>query len=140
MTLFVRPLAATDPTQPIVALWDACGLTRPWNDVLADLMMARDGPQSAVLLGHEADALAATVMVGFDGHRGWVYYLAVALQARGCGHGRTMMAAAEAWLRARGCPAIRLMVREDNAAIGFYRALGYTRQEVVTWGRRLDSD
>ena len=79
-------------------------------------------------------------MVGYDGHRGWVYYLAVDLAHRRAGLGRRMMAAAEAWLRERGAPKIQLMVREDNeAAIGFYEAIGLERQPVVTLGRRLDN-
>jgi len=77
-------------------------------------------------------------MVGFDGHRGWVYYLAVSPDHRRKGLGRALMAAAEAWLRARGAPKIQLMVREENEAIAFYEALGLERQKVVTLGRFLD--
>ena len=125
-------------TSEVVALWNACGLTRPWNDPAADFARAIDGPASAVLLLREDDALAASVMVGFDGHRGWVYYLAVAPERRRAGLGRTMMDAAEAWLRARGAPKIQLMVRDDNeAALGFYESLGLERQKVITLGRFL---
>jgi ribosomal protein S18 acetylase RimI-like enzyme len=91
-----------------------------------------------VLLRREGEALAASVMVGCDGHRGWVYYLAVAPERRREGLGRAMMAAAEAWLRDRGAPKLQLMVRDDNeAALGFYGALGLERQHVVTLGRFL---
>jgi ribosomal protein S18 acetylase RimI-like enzyme len=122
----------------VIALWEACGLTRPWNDPAADFARAVAGPTSAVLLLHEGDALAASVMVGFDGHRGWVYYLAVAPERRRAGLGRVMMDAAEAWLRERGAPKIQLMVRADNeAALRFYEALGLERQQVVTLGRFL---
>jgi len=122
----------------VVALWDACGLTRPWNDAHADFALAVAGPASAVLVAREGGALAGSVMVGFDGHRGWVYYLAVAPGRRRGGLGRALMAAAEAWLRVRGAPKIQLMVREDNAAaLGFYEALGLERQKVVTLGRFL---
>jgi ribosomal protein S18 acetylase RimI-like enzyme len=122
----------------VIALWGACGLTRPWNDPAADFARAIAGPASAILLLREGDALVASVMLGFDGHRGWVYYLAVAPERRRAGLGRTMMDAAEAWLRARGAPKIQLMVREDNeAALGFYEALGLERQKVVTLGRFL---
>jgi len=77
-------------------------------------------------------------MVGFDGHRGWVYYLAVAPERRRAGLGRAMMDAAEAWLRERGAPKIQLMVRDDNShAIGFYKSLGLEPQKVVTLGRFL---
>jgi ribosomal protein S18 acetylase RimI-like enzyme len=131
--------AGAGDAQAVIALWRACGLTRPWNDAEADYARAIEGPASAVLLRYEGEALAASVMVGFDGHRGWVYYLAVAPERRREGLGRTMMDAAEAWLRARGAPKIQLMVREDNeAALGFYEALGLERQKVVTLGRFLD--
>jgi len=122
----------------VIALWEACGLTRPWNDPAADFQCAVGGPASAVLLLREGEALAASVMVGCDGHRGWIYYLVVAPERRRQGLGRAMMEAAEAWLRARGAPKIQLMVREDNeAALGFYAALGLERQQVVTLGRFL---
>jgi ribosomal protein S18 acetylase RimI-like enzyme len=122
----------------VVALWRACDLARPWNDVHADLAQARATPTSAVLVGHVEDVLVGSVMVGFDGHRGWVYYLAIAPQARRGGLGRQMMHAAETWLRERGAPKIQLMVRGDNAAaLGFYARLGLERQDVVTLGKRL---
>jgi len=122
----------------VIALWEACGLTRPWNDPATDFRRAVEGATSAVLILRDGDALAGTVMVGCDGHRGWVYYLAVAPDRRREGLGRTMMDAAEAWLRARGAPKLQLMVRGSNAeALGFYEALGLERQDVVTLGRFL---
>jgi ribosomal protein S18 acetylase RimI-like enzyme len=123
----------------VIALWEACGLTRPWNDAAADFARAVAGPASAVLVLREGDELVASVMVGDDGHRGWVYYLAVAPARRRAGLGRRMMEAAEAWLRACGAPKLQLMVRDDNeAALAFYEALGLERQKVVTLGRFLD--
>jgi ribosomal protein S18 acetylase RimI-like enzyme len=133
-------IAAAGPAdaEAVVALWRACGLTRPWNDPARDFKSAIEGPASAILLLRDGDAIAAGVMAGFDGHRGWVYYLAVAPDRRRQGLGRAMMEAAEAWLRERGAPKIQLMVREDNeAALGFYEALGLERQKVVTLGRFL---
>lgn len=122
----------------VVALWQEAGLTRPWNDAGTDFDRAVTGVASTILLLRAREALLGTAMVGEDGHRGWVYYVAVAEAARGQGHGRTLMAAAESWLRARGCPKLQLMVREGNdAAIGFYRALGLEVQPVVTLGRFL---
>ena len=133
--------ATAEDEEAVIALWRACGLTRPWNDPAADFARAVEGPCSAVLLLREDDALAASVMVGFDGHRGWVYYLAVAPERRREGLGRATMAAAEAWLRARGAPKLQLMVREDNdEALGFYQALGLARQKVVTLGRFFPED
>ena len=133
----IHPATDAD-ADAVIALWHAAGLTRPWNDPAADYARALAGEQSGILILREPAGLAATVMVGEDGHRGWVYYLAVAAERRGAGLGRAMMAAAEQWLRARDCPKIQFMVREENqATIGFYQALGYERQAVVTLGRFL---
>lgn len=128
---------AADAAQ-VIALWHACGLTRPWNDPAGDFARAQRGGSSAVLVAREEGAIAGSVMTGFDGHRGWVYYLAVAPDHRGRGLGRALMDAAEQWLRTRGAPKIQLMVRADNdAALGFYAALGMERQDVVVLGRFL---
>jgi len=122
-----------------VALWQAAGLTRPWNDPKADFDRALAGPASAVLGLRDGGELVATVMVGDDGHRGWVYYLAVDPTRQRSGIGRTMMAAAEDWLAKRGCAKLNLMVRGDNAgARGFYARLGYELNDVVTLAKRLD--
>lgn len=126
-------------TEALVALWEVCGLTRPWNDPRADIAQALDTPTSEILVYRDADQIVASAMVGFDGHRGWVYYLAVAPERRGSGFGKAVMDACEAWLRERGSPKIQFMVRDDNgSALGFYERLGYERQAVVTLGRRLD--
>lgn len=134
-------VAPLDPARAdeAVALWEACGLTRPWNDPRADLERALAGPASTVLAAVDDGALLGTVMVGHDGHRGWVYYLAVepAVQRRGLG--RALMAAAERWLAERGVPKIHLMVRASNAAVvAFYDRLGYVDQDCLVLGRRLD--
>jgi ribosomal protein S18 acetylase RimI-like enzyme len=122
----------------VVALWRACDLIRPWNDPHADFASALRHENSAVLVARAENRIDGSVMVGFDGHRGWIYYLAVSPQRQGLGVGRALMAAAEDWLRKRGAPKLQLMVREDNeAALGFYLALGLERQPVVTLGRFL---
>lgn len=125
-----------------IRLWEACGLTRPWNDPSADLRRSLDGPSSTVLGAVDAGGtLIGTAMVGHDGHRGWVYYLAVAPDRRGQGLGRALMEAAEAWLRERDVPKIQFMVRASNTAVlGFYDSLGYADQECVVLGRFLDPD
>lgn len=121
-----------DEAGAAVALWQACGLTRPWNDPHADLALALSSPVSTVLARRVDDRLVATVMVGCDGHRGWVYYLAVDPKAQRAGHGAAMMRTAEAWLKERGAPKLNLMVRADNAtAVGFYEAIGYARSDVM---------
>ena len=133
--------AQGDDRAAVIALWEACALTRPWNDAAADFERAVEGTNSDIMLLEQDGRLAATVMVGDDGHRGWVYYLAVDPDCREAGMGRRMMAAAETWLRERDAPKIQLMVREDNGqTIGFYNALGYEVQPVVTIGKRLDPE
>jgi ribosomal protein S18 acetylase RimI-like enzyme len=125
--------------EDVVALWERSGLTRPWNDARKDFALALNAPNAKVMAGFDGSILVAAVMTGFDGHRGWVYYLAVDPSHQRRGHGRTMMKAAERWLCDRGAPKIQLMVREGNkAALGFYKQLGLERQAVVTLGRRLD--
>jgi ribosomal protein S18 acetylase RimI-like enzyme len=123
-----------------IALWQETGLTRPWNDPAADLRRAVEGDGSTVLALIDGETLVATAMVGHDGHRGWVYYLAVAPGVQGQGLGRRLMKECENWVLARGIPKIQLMVRSGNAAAtGFYEKLGYTDAEVVVLGRRLGS-
>jgi ribosomal protein S18 acetylase RimI-like enzyme len=131
--------AGADDATAVIALWQAAGLTRPWNDPATDFRLAVESSASAVLLAEEGGALAGAVMVGFDGHRGWVYYLGVDPARLRQGLGRALMTAAEQWLSARDCPKIMLMVRHDNAATkAFYTALGYDVQAVETLGKRLD--
>lgn len=137
-------VAGAADREEVVALWQAAGLTRPWNDPRAEFDLACRGgaccgEASVILLAREQGGLVGTAMVGFDGHRGWVYYLGVREERRGKGIARMLMGACEDWLVARGSPKIQLMVRGDNqAALGFYAALGYARQDVVTLGKRLD--
>ncbi|QJB69342.1 GNAT family acetyltransferase [Parasphingorhabdus halotolerans] len=132
-------VATPKDSDAIILLWEACGLTRPWNDASADFRLAVAGAKSDILILKQGGQIAAAVMVGFDGHRGWAYYLAVDPDNRLAGLGRKMMKAAEQWLEQHSAPKIQLMVREDNEqAIGFYKALGYEVQPVVTIGRRLD--
>ena len=122
-----------------VALWAEAGLTVPWNDANADFRRALASGSSVILGARDGTRLIGTAMVGDDGHRGWVYYLAVATDARGAGVGRALTDAAEAWLTARDVAKIQFMVRADNTAVGgFYEHLGYPVVDVVTRGRRLD--
>ena len=137
-----EPLAITDldpsEIETAVALWDACGLTRPWNDPRADAHLALAGATSTILAGHIGQRLVATAMVGTDGHRAWVYYLAVAHDQRGRRGGEAMMRAAEAWARARGMPKLQLMVRSENAAVvKFYEAIGYEIEDRTVMSVRL---
>ena len=128
-----------DHRQEVTDLWERCGLTRPWNPPGADFDRAVSHPASAVLGYLDGARLAATVMVGDDGHRGWVYYLAVAPEARGKGLGRAAMTAAEHWLHACGARKVELMVRTTSHDVaGFYDAIGYQREDVTVFSRWLE--
>lgn len=137
----IREIADGD-NSAVIALWTASGLVRPWNDPALDLAFARRQDNASVLVAHkqsDSDAIVATVMVGHDGHRGTVYYLAVRPDARRCGVGRTMMDAAENWLQERGIWKINVMIRADNAKVlGFYDAIGYSDSRVVVREKWLD--
>jgi ribosomal protein S18 acetylase RimI-like enzyme len=123
----------------VIALWQACHLTRPWNDPAADIALARKGSNATVLVGRDRRSIVATVLVGHDGHRGWVYYLAVDPDHRHKGYGRVMMDAAENWLRERGLEKLQLMVRSDNSQVKtFYQSLGYSEQERIIYAKWLD--
>jgi ribosomal protein S18 acetylase RimI-like enzyme len=123
----------------LVSLWERCGLTRPWNDPRSDIDFARKSPSTAILLGRFGGTVRASAMVGHDGHRGWVYYLAVDADLRGNGFGALMMDAAEHWLREQGISKVMLMVRADNKAVcDFYEAIGYETQERVIYAKWLD--
>ena len=136
--LSIAPVADTDIAE-VVALWQACGLTRPWNDPEADIALARRRPNSTVLIGRDGNAIVATAMVGHDGHRGWVYYVAVDPERRAQGHGRTIMNAAEDWLRQAGIAKLQLLVRRTNAKAGaFYQSLGYAEAETIVFAKWLD--
>ena len=130
-----------DAAEAAVDLWATTGLTRPWNDAYADFARAVEGSSSAVLGLYDGDTLVGTAMVGVDGHRGWVYYLASHPQRRGEGIGRALMEAAERWVEERGMPKIQLMVRRTNTAVvDFYTALGYAEQDTLVLGRRFDGN
>lgn len=136
----IRPYQPQDESA-VIALWQDCGLTRPWNDPRKDITRKLTTQPELFLVGTVDAVLVATAMVGFDGHRGWVYYLAVAPTHRRQSHGRALMQEAEHLLMARGCPKLNLLVRSSNAGvIDFYRRLGYTQDEVVSLGRRLIPD
>jgi hypothetical protein len=123
----------------VVSLWERCDLTRPWNDPVADIALARKGPNSTVLLGREDEKVVASAMVGHDGHRGWVYYVATAPDRRGQGLGRAIMNAAEDWLRQAGIAKLQLLVRQDNAkASAFYETIGYDEAAVTVFAKWLD--
>jgi ribosomal protein S18 acetylase RimI-like enzyme len=137
-TLSIAAIEESDITE-VIALWRRCGSTRAWNDPARDIALARREANATVLLGRSDGALVASVLVGHDGHRGWVYYVTVDPDHRFKGYGRVIMTAAEDWLRARGIEKLQLMVRRDNAKVhAFYESLGYYDQERVIFAKWLD--
>jgi ribosomal protein S18 acetylase RimI-like enzyme len=136
----IRPYRTSDE-DAVVALWHECGLTRPWNDPHKDIARKLTEQPELFLVGTVASRVMASAMVGFDGHRGWVYYLAVAPEHRQLAHGRALMQEAERLLIERGCPKINLLVRSTNTGvIDFYKRLGYAQDEAVSLGKRLVPD
>jgi ribosomal protein S18 acetylase RimI-like enzyme len=124
--------------EAVVALWQACDLTRPWNDPHADFARALAGRCSTILVEDDGNGLAGSAMVGFDGHRGWIYYLAVRPELQRHGHGRALLDACQQWLAQRGCPKVELMVRDGNPATGLYERLGWELQPVRVYARWLE--
>ena len=123
----------------VIALWQRCGLTRPWNDPEADIALARRRPNSTVLIGRDGATIVATAMVGHDGHRGWVYYVAVDPDRRALGHGRMIMHASEDWLRQASIAKLQLLVRRENTRAGaFYQSLGYSESQSIMFAKWLD--
>lgn len=131
----------TGDTDEVIRLWETCGLTRPWNDPLSDIMRKLDYQPEFFLVGLINGNIVASVMGGYEGHRGWVYYLSVAPEHRRKGYGKRIMEEVESRLLSAGCPKINLMVRNDNnAVVGFYNKIGYTTEETIELGKRLIPD
>jgi ribosomal protein S18 acetylase RimI-like enzyme len=138
MPLSISPITDAD-IEAVIALWQRCGLTRPWNDPASDIAFARRCANAAILIGRAANRIVASAMAGHDGHRGWVYYVAVDPDAQRNDFGRAIMTAAEDWLRQQGVTKVMLMVRPDNTKVqSFYDKLGYEVQERVIYAKWLD--
>lgn len=135
-----RPYRLSD-AEALVSLWALCGLTRPWNDPYRDIERKIGVDPNGLLVLEDDSRLVGAVMVGYDGHRGWINYLAVHPDHRRCGLGSILMAAAEQRLAELGCPKVNLQVRASNQeAVAFYRRIGYSVDDVVSMGRRLEND
>lgn len=138
--MIIRPYQTQDESE-VIALWDACGLIRPWNDPRRDIARKLTEQPELFLVGTESEKIIATAMIGFDGHRGWVYYLAVDPGFRRLSYGKALMLEAERLLIERGCPKVNLLVRSSNKqVIEFYRKLGYAADDAISLGRRLIPD
>lgn len=127
-----------DDVESVAALWADAGLTRPWNNSVDDFRRAIEGTTSSVLGIKKDGELIGTVMVGSDGHRGWVYYLCVSTSHQRVGLGSELMRAAEEWLREKGAVKVQLMVRRENeSAMSFYERVGYEPSDVNVLSRWL---
>jgi ribosomal protein S18 acetylase RimI-like enzyme len=136
----IRPYQAYDEAA-VVGLWEECRLTRAWNDPRKDIARKLAVQPELFLVGTLDGAVIASVMAGYEGHRGWVNYLAVAPRFRGRGFARSLMRRVEEALLARGCPKVSLLVRSSNVeALAFYRHLGYLPDESISLGKRLVPD
>jgi ribosomal protein S18 acetylase RimI-like enzyme len=142
----IRPFEAGDEAA-VIALWTACGLTRAWNDPKKDIARKLTVQPDWFLVGvddatgKDGNQLIASAMFGYDGHRGWVNYLAVAPACQRRGHARQLMASGEALLIAAGCPKLNLQLRTSNMeVVNFYEHIGYGRDDVVSLGKRLIPD
>lgn len=130
----------TSEIEEVITLWAACGLTRAYNEPGRDIEAALAHPEADILVGNEQNQLIASAMVGSDGHRGNVYYVACHPEFQGNGYGRLMMGAAEDWLNERGVWKLNLMVRESNQDVSsFYDAIGYERQPRIVMTKWLET-
>jgi ribosomal protein S18 acetylase RimI-like enzyme len=124
--------------EDIVLLWKATGLAVPHNDPYEDIRFCRESGHGAVLLGLVGGVVIASVLVGHDGHRGWIYYVAIHPDHQGQGHGQIIIEAAEAWLTARGAPKVQLLIRETNTGVkAFYDRLGYIEEPRLIMTKRF---
>jgi ribosomal protein S18 acetylase RimI-like enzyme len=138
--MLIRPFGPRDQSE-VLALWQACGLTRAWNDPLRDIARKQAVQPDGFLVAERDGRVLGCVMVGYDGTRGWLHLLGVHPDAQRQGVGRQLVQAAERWLIARGGAKLNLQVRSDNdAVIAFYQRLGYQLDKVVSLGRRLIPD
>ena len=138
--LAIRPFHPSDETA-IIALWRACGLTRPWNDPRKDIARKLTVQSNLFLVGEVEGAIVATLMGGYDGHRGWINYLAVSPAHQRRSYATALMRAVERKLLEMGCPKINLLIRSDNVAVkAFYDSLGFQEDAVISLGKRLIPD
>ena len=136
----IRTFQSTDEAA-VIDIWSRCGLLRAWNDPRKDIARKLSVQPELFLVGTVDERVIGTIMAGFDGHRGWINYLAVDPDSRRQGYGRALMRAAEQRLYAMGCPKINLQIRKGNlAAVKFYRRIGFAPDAVVSFGKRLIED
>ena len=136
----IRPFRETDESD-VVELWQLCDLTRPWNNPNRDIERKLTVQREMFLVGEVEEKIVATVMAGYDGHRGWINYLAVHPNFQGKQIGRALVDAVEHKLLEAGCPKINLQVRSTNVkAVEFYKRIGFVQDDVLSFGKRIISD
>ena len=136
----IREFKAAD-SEELIALWQACELTRPWNDPQRDIQRKLDVDDNLFLVGVENNKVVASVMGGYDGHRGWMNYLAVAPEHQRRGLATQLVQCIEEKLLALGCPKLNLQIRTDNIAVqSFYKEIGFGVDDAVSMGKRLIPD
>lgn len=139
-SMIIRPFTHADESM-VVALWVEAGLTRPWNDPAKDIQRKSRVQPNLFLVAEEDSIIVGTIMAGYDGHRGWINYLAVTSHSRGSGVGRKLVERAELGLAELGCPKVQLQIRPENADVaGFYQHLGYEPYDAIDLGKRLEND
>ncbi len=136
----IRPFSPADEAS-VIALWQSCELVRPWNDPRKDIARKLRVNPEWFLVAEREGRVVASIMIGYEGHRGWINYLAVEPASRRLGLGRALMEEAERILRAAGCPKISLQIRTANAGMRvFYERIGFAADDVVSLGKRLERD
>ena len=139
MTTYAIRQATPADLESVVQIWSACELVKPQNDPRKDFELALNNPTSTVFVLENAKQMIGAVMVGFDGHRGWFYYLGVHPDFQSIGNGRKLVDACEAWLGEQGAPKAMLMVRHSNTKVlEFYKKLGYVVEETHVLGKRFE--
>ncbi len=138
--MLIRPFKPHDEPA-VIALWHTCALTRPWNNPSLDIARKLAVNPELFLVGEHDGPIIASAMFGYEGHRGWVNYLAVDPSHQRKGYATRLMQHGEQLLRAASCPKLNLQVRSTNAnTLAFYESLGYKDDEVISLGKRLISD
>ncbi len=136
----LRPFEDRD-TDAVIALWQSAGLTRPWNDPALDIRRKSQVQPELFVVAELDGAPVGTVMAGYDGHRGWINYLATSPALRGRGIGAALLAHVEARLVELGCPKVQLQIRPENdIVVGFYEQFGFERFDTIDMGKRLIQD
>ena len=139
-SLLIRPFKEGDE-EALVSLWNMCKLTVPWNNPYKDIARKLKVQAELFLVGYLEDKLIASVMAGYDGHRGWINYFAVHPDFQARGYGKQLMDNVENGLRELGCPKINLQIREGNdKVLSYYQKLGFVEEKRISMGKRLEDD